>query len=61
MREDIRKLLRDLDAVAARMNAGLGAVALVLTVAVGATLTVKITLLSSQLLLDSPAQLLLGP
>ncbi len=61
MREDLKRLFKELDALAARMNAGLGAVALVLTVAVGATLTVKITLLSTPLLTDSPASLLLGP
>lgn len=61
MSEDLKRLFRDLDALAARMNAGLGAVAVALTVAVGATLTIKITLLSTQLLTDSPASLLLGP
>ena len=61
MSEELKLLFRKWDAAAARMNAGLGAVAVALTVLVGATLTVKLTLLSTQLLTDPHAQLLLGP
>jgi len=60
MRQELLKLMKDIDAAAARMNAGLGAVATVLTLVLGATVTVKLAV-ASQALLDSHASMLLGP
>jgi hypothetical protein len=59
MRQELRKVMKELDAVAARLNAGLGAVAVVLTVTVAATLTVK--LYQFALLIDAQQTLPLGP
>ncbi len=61
MRQELLKLMRDLDAAAARLNAGLGAVAIVLAVAVSAGLTVRLAEVSAQAGFDRSAALLLGP
>jgi hypothetical protein len=59
MRQELRKVMKELDAVAARLNAGLGAVAVVLSVTVAAALTVK--LYQFALLIDAQQSLPLGP
>ncbi len=56
MRQELLKLMRDLDAAAARLNAGLAAVAIALSIVVGAGLTARM-----QAGLDGPVELVLGP
>jgi hypothetical protein len=59
MRQELRKVMKELDAAAARLNAGLGAVAVVLSVTLAATLTVK--LYEFALFIDAQQTLPLGP
>lgn len=61
MYQELRKLMKEVDAAAARMNAGLSAVAMVLGVAVGASLTFKLADIATQALLANQGNLLLGP
>jgi hypothetical protein len=61
MYQELRKLMKEIDGAAARMNAGLSAVAMVLGVVVGASLTFKLADLATQALLTSQGNLLLGP
>jgi hypothetical protein len=61
MSQDVKKFLKEIDAVAARLNAGLGAVAVALSLVFCVTLTVKLTELAQFGLLDAPTRMLLGP
>jgi hypothetical protein len=61
MSQEMRKLMRKADAAAARMNAGLSAVAMVLGVVVGAALTFRLADIATQALVNGPNSLLLGP
>jgi hypothetical protein len=61
MSEDLKKFAKEVDALAARLNAGLGAVAVALSVVFGAALTVKLAQLAQLGMLDAPGKLLLGP
>jgi hypothetical protein len=61
MSEDLKKFAKEVDALAARLNAGLGAVALVLSVVFCAALTAKLASLAQLGMLDAPGKLLLGP
>jgi hypothetical protein len=56
MNEDFRKFMKEVDGIAARLNAGLGAVALALSVAFCATLTIKLGSLAAL-----STKMLLGP
>jgi hypothetical protein len=59
MRQELRKVMKELDATAARLNAGLSAVAVALSVTLAVTLTVK--LYQFALLIDAQQTLPLGP
>ncbi len=55
MRDELLKMMREIDAAAARMNAGLAAVALVLSLAVGLGLTLQYGQSTLPAMLDDPA------
>lgn len=59
MRQELRRLMKEVDAAAARLNAGLGAVAVALSLTLALTLTVKLAQVLA--LLDTQFTLPLGP
>lgn len=61
MREEIIKVMKDLDAAAARLNAGLTAVAVVLSLAVSFALTVKLGEMTAPDMAENPVAMIAAP
>ncbi|MGO8918086.1 MAG: hypothetical protein ACLQJR_19470 [Stellaceae bacterium] len=61
MRKELIRMMKELDAAAARLNAGLTAVALVLSLLVGLALTVKLSEAAAPAVPDAAAALIPSP